>query len=144
MSAMTIYGSVDEDGGFSILARVTSLSGSGTAVRPIEGNPIKQADVSSITCKVYALGTDKNNDAGTEVTPAPTVTVATSVYDTLQTSGWDTYHDPDGYNFRFDVSPTYTANPGEWYLYEFKFTLTDSSVIWLKAKVKTSSKTAQS
>lgn len=134
--AATWYGDVNEDGSYSVLARVTSLDGSGTEVRPEEGPCLTQADVSTITCKVFALGTNKNNPSGTEITPAPTLTPAANIFDTLRTTGWPTPSDPDGYNFRHDLSPTYAPNGGEWYLLEYKFTLTGGGVIWLKVKVR--------
>lgn len=127
---------VHEDGSFSVLARVTSLDATGDEQALGEGGCVQQADVSSIACKVYSLGTDPDNLAGTEVTPAPTVAVASSVLDTLRTAGWtkDTY----GYNFRHDVAPAYVPNPNEYYLVEYKFTLvTGGAVAFLKVLVKT-------
>lgn len=133
------YGNVQEDGTFSVLARVTSLSGTGTTIRPVEGPCVKKADITSITCKIYSLGTNRNNPAGVALSPDPTVTINDSIFDSLQTSGWPTAEDPAGYNFRFDVASTYVPNGNEWYLIEFKITLTSGAILWLKVKVKTSS-----
>lgn len=137
-SNLTWYGYVNEDGSFSILSRVTALQGTGEEVNPGEGPVLLQADVSTITCKVFSLGTNKNNENGTEITPAPTLTVSGSIYDTLQLSGWTMLGgDDSGYNFRHDVSPTYVPTGGEWYLLEYKITLTGGGIIWLRPKVKT-------
>lgn len=138
-SAGTFVFVTNEDGSYSILGRVCALQGTGTAVNPREGNPLKQADVGSITAKVFNLGTDQFNESGTEITPAPTLTAAANVYDTLQTSGWPTDDDPDGYNFRHDLSPTYCPTGANWYLIEYKITLTSalgSGVIWGKSRGK--------
>lgn len=139
MSTNMWYGQVQEDGTFSVLSRITALSGTGTTVRDIEGPCVKKADVASITCKVYSLGTNRNNQAGVALSPDPTVTINDSIFDTLQTSGWPTTEDRAGYNFRFDVGATYVPNGNEWYLIEFKITLASGAIVWLKLKVKTSS-----
>lgn len=137
MSVGTYYGKVNEDGSFYVLARVCSLDGSGEEVVPGEGAVLQQADVSAITCKVYDLGTNRNATSGTEVTPAPTVTVSTSVFDALRTVGWD--KDTWGYNFRHDLSASYAPTGGDWYLLEYKFTLVSGGVAWLKVKVQAQS-----
>ena len=129
-----IRGVVNEDGTWSVLARVCSLDGSGDEHRVGEGNAIEAADVSTITCKVYDLGTDETTDPGVEVTPAPTVTVATSVLDALRTTGWPV--DRIGYNFRHDLGPTYSATGGEWRRAEYVITLTGGGVIVLNALVQ--------
>lgn len=131
------YAKVHEDGSFSNLARVTAIQGTGTQVRPHEGNCLKIADVSTIVCKVYNLGTDREATTGTEVTPAPSLTPADNLYDTIQTNGWPTEDDPHGYNFRHDVGPAYVPDPGTWYLFEYKITLTGGGVIWHKVRVET-------
>jgi hypothetical protein len=136
MSAQVFYGKVYEDGTYSVLARVCSLAGAGDEVRAGEGNLLQEADVSAVTCKVYDLGTDRNADSGSEVTPAPTLVVADVIYDELQVVGWDVPGDPHGYNFRHDVSVAYTPSAARWYLLEYKLTLADGGVAWLRVKVK--------
>ena len=131
----TWYGKVNEDGSFSILSRVTSLDGTGTQVKAREGNCLKQADVDNIMCKVVALGTNKYATSGTEITPAPTLTPAANLYDTLQTNGWPTEDDWAGYNFRHDISPTFVPDGDQWYLFEYKFTLDTGGIEWLKVRV---------
>jgi hypothetical protein len=141
--ATTWYGNVNERGSYSVLARITALDGSGTQVEPSEGNCITQDDVYTLTCKIFDLGTDKDNTTGTEITPAPTLTPTDNIYDTLQTNGWPVGEDYAGYNFRHDVKPLYVPDADHWYLLEYKFTLTgigtgttDDVVIWLRVKVK--------
>lgn len=138
--AATWYGRVNEDGGFSILARVTALDATGTEVVPSEGPCLKQVDVASITCRVYSLGANKDNASGTQITPAPTLTPAANLFDTLRTSGWPTDKDSSGYNFRHDVAASFVPNQDEWTLLEYKLTLSaglGSGVVWVRVKVKT-------
>jgi hypothetical protein len=134
-ATLTWTGYVNEDGTYSILARVCSLSGSGDEVEPGEGNVVTQADVTSITAKVYSLGASKTSD-GTEITPAPTVTVGTSIFDTLRTTGWK--EDTHGYNFRHDLGVSYVPAPREWYVIEYRFTFVGGGIAWLPVYVKTS------
>ena len=128
------YGECSEDGPFSFLARVCSLSGTGSEVVQGEGPVILAADVSTVTCKVYDLGTERDADTGTEITPAPTLTSA-NVF-ALRTAGW-VEQPPNGYNFRHDVAAAYLADPGEWRLFEYEITLTDGALICLELRVKT-------
>lgn len=130
------FAEVNEDGSFSVLGRVCSLTGTGDTVNDREGPCLKQADVSTIACKVYDLGTNKDADTGTPVTPDPALTPAANLYDTLQTLGWDTYKDPAGYNFRHDVAPTYVPTGGNWYALEYLITLTGGGKVWRKVRVK--------
>ncbi len=128
--AVVFRGLVNEDGTVSCLARVCSLDGSGEEYGDGEGPVVQQADVASVTCKVFDLGADESDAAGAEVLPAPTVTVSVSVFDTLRTAGWN--EDRVGYNFRHDLGPTYTADPGEFRLVEYKFTTTAGGVFFVK------------
>lgn len=137
LGAGTFYGTVNEDGSFSVLARAVSLEGTGETVRDEEGPCLIPDDVASITCKVYDIGSTRNATTGVEITPAPTLTPASNLYDELQKAGWDVGMDPHGYNFRHDVSPTYCPSPNNWYYLEYKITLTGGGVVWLKGRVKT-------
>lgn len=130
---------VNEDGSFSILARIVSLDGTGSEVVPGEGPCIKQADIFSISCKVYDLGSNEFATTGTEITPAPTVTAASNMFDTLRTTGWPVAQDPSGYNFRHDLGPTYVPSPNNWYQIEYLFTLTSGGVVPFVGAVKTAS-----
>lgn len=132
-----IYGECNEDGPFSALHRVTSLSGTGAEKSQGEGPVIKVADVSAITCKVYEIAGRDEAPAAAAISPDPTLTSA-NVFDTLRTAGWKS--DLIGYNFRHDVAAIYVADPGEWRLIEYKITLTDGSVIFLEYRIKTRAK----
>lgn len=134
MSSQVWQGRVNEDGSFSLLARVTSLDGTGEEYRPGEGNVLLQADVATVTCRVYDLGTDRTNQGGVEITPAPTLLPANNLYDTLRVTGWR--KDPVGYNFRHDLGPAYCPDANEWVLVEYKFTLTGGGVVWAKFLVQ--------
>jgi hypothetical protein len=134
--ASTWYGEVNQNGGFNILARVSSLDGTGLQVNVWEGNCLQQSDVAVITCQVRDLGTDKDNPTGTPVTPNPTLTPAGNLYNVLSQLGWPVAEDVWGWNFRHDVSPTYTGQANYWYLIEYKFVLTGGQVVWLRTKVK--------
>lgn len=133
MSAKTFVGVVHEDGSFSVLARVASLDGSGEEYRPGEGNVLQIADVTAVALHIYALGTDPENDAGTEVTPTPSVDPADVLLDELQLTGWK--QDLIGYNFRHDVPATYAPNARQYYLLEYKLTLVDDGIAWIKVRV---------
>ena len=134
-----IYGEADEDGIATVFTRLAGLDGSGSEYKPGEGKAFQQADVSSIACKVFEIAS-RDAEAGTEITPAPTVTVAGSIFDTLRTVGWDTSKDAHGYNFRHDLQPAFLADPGEWRCIEYKFTLATGGIAWLEARIKTRGK----
>ncbi len=108
----------NEDGSATCLARVMARNGSGDTVTG-EGKWLEQADVSAITCKVI----DETND-DTEITPAPTVVVATSIIDTPDASGAKWPVDEVGYNFLPDLAYTYFPTGGVSYRVEYYFTLT--------------------
>ena len=107
----------NEDGSATCLARVMARNGSGDTVTG-EGNWVEQVDVSSITCKVFD---ESNND--TEITPAPTVVVATSIVDVPVTSGAIWTEDAVGYNFLHDLDYTCFPTGGVSYRVEYYFTL---------------------
>ena len=84
----------------------------------VNGEPVTQADLSSITWKVFP-------EAGGDAVATGTLTVATAVYDTLQT-GDEWTEDDTGYNVRHDVLATSITNPGR-YVIEYKITPTSGS-----------------
>lgn len=94
-----------EDSAAICMARV--LGNAGTA--------ITQADIDSITCKVYDLA-----DTASAV-DEPTVTVSNAVFDALQTSDPRWTEDDTGYNFLFVVPATAFPEGGKEYRVEFKF-----------------------
>ena len=113
---MTIRGSAYEDGGCSIMARVTGL----------DGTNITQASISTITCAVF-------DSAGTAA-GTPSIVVANSVFDTLQTdSRWS--RDDTGYNFRHDVAATVMATGDDTYRFEYLFTPATGEVFFVVANV---------
>lgn len=110
MSASDITtGVVWQDGGCMCLARVLAASGS----------YITQTATLSITCAVYDLHSATPNAA----IATPTVTVATSVYDTLQTGlAWT--RDSTGYNFKHTLADTLFTTGNHVYQVEYTFTPT--------------------
>lgn len=127
MAVNTIDAKWREDGSATVLGRLTARDGTGawTGVNG-EGNWLKQADLSTITCAVYDLDTA----TPTTATVSPTVTISTSVQDTPVIDGkiWDL--DDVGYNFIHDLASTVFATGGHRYKVEYKFTTTGSTVGW--------------
>lgn len=103
--ADVLHVTIWEDSGFAILARVMGWE-----------DPITQATLSAITCNVYDLST-------LTLVTSPTVTVASSVYDELQTSGDDSrwVSDTTGYNFAYTVPAAAFPNGDRDYLVEINF-----------------------
>lgn len=103
--ARPIRGSVWEDSGCSLMARVLG----------VDGANITQASISSITYAVH------NADTGAEVVASTSLTVASVVFDTLQTdSRW--HVDSTGYNFRMDAPAASFPTGNTRYHVEVKFT----------------------
>lgn len=134
--AGTWYGEANQNGAYSLLARATSLDGTGQQCNVWEGNCLTQADVNAIVAHVYDLGTDKTAPSGTPVLPNPTVSVAANIFNTLQTIGWPVQVDYFGWNFRLDLQGLYAANANHWYLIEVELTLTNGQIVWLRFIVK--------
>ena len=121
MSAINIIQDVVfQNGGATYLARV--LGNAGTA--------ITQASLSSISCGVY------DEDGATPGTAiiTPTVTIASAVYDTLQTDSIWT-KDTTGYNFKFSIPATGFPIADHRHRIEFKFTPASGAVFYGKAYV---------
>lgn len=107
MSASEITtGVVWQDGAGICLARVIAANGA----------YITQAGTLSISCAVYDLHSVTPNVA----IATPTVTVASSVFDTLQT-GLDWTRDATGYNFRHQLADTTFATGNHVYQVEYTF-----------------------
>ncbi len=88
------------------------------------GNNCEQADLSTIVCKVF----DANDPEGAAVA-TPSVVIADSIYDTLQTdSRWTT--DSTGYNFAFKLPASALADGDKKYRVECKFTPVSGFVFW--------------
>ncbi len=127
MDAQDFSGIVREDGSATILGRLVARDGTGaaTGVRG-EGDFIKQADLSTITCSVFDL------DGGSpEVAiSTPTVTIADDVLDVPVTSNAIWTKDGTGYNFLHDL-PVATFPTGDnKYRVEYKVTATGGAVSW--------------
>lgn len=118
-----------EDGSATCLARVTARDATGAATGVHgEGNWIKQADLSTITCKIF----DRSGSTPDTALSTPTVTISTAIQDTPVTSPviW-TLGEP-GWNFLFDVAATAFPTGGHKYLIEFTFTTTGNTK-WIVA-----------
>lgn len=95
-----------EDGGATCLARV--YGNAGTA--------ITQASLSAIGCKVF----DQDSTAPATAVASTSLTVASVVFDTLQTGGpWS--KDATGYNFKHTLSSSWFATGNHRYRVEYKF-----------------------
>lgn len=115
MADATVYkANVWEDGGLFVMARV--YGNAGTA--------ITQASLTSIA---YAV-TLKSD--GSTITSG-SVTVSSSVFDTLQTSDPRWTRDSTGYNFSFAVPVAAFPTADERYRVKFTFTPTSGSVFFL-------------
>lgn len=102
-----IKGSCWEGSGPILLARI--VGNAGTA--------ITQATVTSIACKVFDLDGTAPDTAVAE----PSVAVASTVYDSLQTSDPRWTEDVTGYNFLHQVAASVITEPHR-YRIEYKFT----------------------
>lgn len=103
MSLVIAKATIWEDAGCQCMARVYGNT----------GVAITQASLTSITCSVYNLATETS-------IATPTVTISTSVFDTLQTDARWTF-DPTGYNFRFEVAASAFASPNVIHIVHFIF-----------------------
>ena len=126
--AVEARGTVAVGGTVACMARVRNID---TAAY------ITQATVSTITYSIYSL--DETTQARTIVTnhSAISVTVATSVFDSLQTTlGWD--EDATGYNFRhvIDISTNAAfATVNTTYIVEYTITPTSGQKIKVPFRV---------
>lgn len=105
-----------EDGGAQCMARVSGQ----------DGAAITQASLSSITCKVFDISTSTPDG----VVATPTVTISTSVFDTLQTDARWT-KDSTGYNFRHSLAASVFATGDHVYRVEYKLAPTSGEAFWL-------------
>jgi hypothetical protein len=119
MSAVIVTEAVFEDSGCYLLARI----------RGNDAANIVQADISSINLCVSQKG-------GTPDTAGTAVTVATVIFNTLQTDARWTV-DSTGYNFRYEVPAASLPVGGRKYLFEFKFTPASGPVFHVVFEVPT-------
>ena len=125
MSAKSIiYGTWNEDGTATIQGRVVTRDGTGASVAG-EGKLALQADISSITLKVFQLDT-----VATE-TYTTTLTVSSVIYNTLQTDAtWVPVVDSIGYNFQADIPASAFPTGETRYRASAKFTTSGGAVGW--------------
>lgn len=117
-----IDGRVWANGSADILMRLTARDGTGTAVTG-EGNCLKRADISSIIRTVYDLSSTTPSTA----LSTTTLTIASVVYDAIQTGGVWTV-DPTGYNgLDFLPASTFPIN-GHNYLVQYRIETTGGAV----------------
>lgn len=112
----------NEDGSATFLAVLGADNGSGDVITGGGlGKWLEQADFTSIACAVYDV-----TAAETQITPAPTITVSSVIYDTVVTDGaaWSLDDNPLGYNFKLTLAGTYYPTGGHVYRTEFMATLT--------------------
>ena len=113
-------GYVIEDGGATFLARINGNT----------GVAITQSLISSISVKVFDLDSDTPDTA----VYSASVTVATSVFDTLQTDAIWT-EDTDGYNFKHAMPASAFAIGNHNYRIEYLFTPATGEVFWVLFEV---------
>lgn len=110
----------NEDGSATILGRLTARGGSGAATGVEgEGNWLEQADISSITLKVFDVDSETPN---TPVRTA-TLTIADVILDTPVTSNVIWTRDTVGYNLIYDAPNTDFPTPNNRYDLEFTVVL---------------------
>ena len=120
INVRAVTGVAWEDGGFSLLARILGP----------DGELITQAGISSISRKVFQTSGDTPDTA----TSTATVTVVTTVYDSLQTGhGWTA--DTTGYNFRDDLPASVLSAGGHVYQVEWLFTPASGAQFFMVAEI---------
>lgn len=122
---MTFHVSWNEDSHATVLGRISALDGTGAATgKKGEGNFLKQADISSITGKMFDL------DGGTPDTPTSEFTLDKTVVvlNTPITSDAVWTKDSYGCNFKTTLANTLFPVGGRKYLVEFEVTLSGGTV----------------
>ena len=115
----------NEDGSATVLGRITARDGSGAATGVNgEGNWLQQADITSITAKIFDLDSATPDTA----TATPTVTISTDVLDTPVTTNVIWTVDSTGYNFVHDLASTSFPSGNRQYRVEYEVTLTGGTV----------------
>lgn len=114
-----------EDSDATVLGRITARNGSGSATGVNgEGNWLQQADVTSITWKIFDLQSATPEIAAT----SGTVTISTSVLDTPVATNVIWVQDAIGYNFIHDLAASNFPTGGRDYRLEYVATLTGGEV----------------
>ena len=113
-----------EDGSAEVRARICTSTDNGTTGIAGEGYPALQANLSTITYAVYDMADP------TTATASGSVTIASAIYDTLQTN--PVWTDATGYNFLHTIGPTAFPTGGHVYQAEYKITYSGGAVGWIK------------
>ena len=122
---MTFQVKWNEDSTATVLGRITARNGSGVATGIAgEGKWLQQADVDSITYKIFDL------NSATPDTPikTATATVSTVVLDTVVTSTEIWTKDAIGYNFLHDLAAGDFPTGDRIFVLEYVVTLTGGAV----------------
>ena len=115
MTAKATQGECWEDGGSTNMTRQRGAAGA----------LITQASLLTITYSVFDVSSATPDTA---VDSGP-VTIASSVFDTLQTDAIWT-EDSTGYNFKHTIGASVLATPNHIYRTEYKFTPVSGEVFW--------------
>lgn len=106
-------------------------------VQNVAAVDVTQASLTSITytVKKYASQIDaEGDDNATSVITSTSVTISTSIFDTLQTAApWDSDVSPNGYNFKFTLPAASRPTEG-WHRVQFTFTPATGEaypVVWI-------------
>jgi len=108
-----------EDGGATVLARIVGN----------DGSVVTQASLTSIAYLVYDKSSAANVITGS-------VTIATSVFDTLQDDDRWPDTEPTGYNFRHALPATAFPTGGHEYQVEYKVTPDSGEVFYIVCEVE--------
>jgi hypothetical protein len=106
-------------------------------VKSVAGADVTQSSLSTITytVKKYASQADaEGDDDATSVITSTSVTISSSIFDTLQTAApWDSVADTNGYNFKFTLPAASRPTEG-WHRVQFVFTPATGEaypVVWI-------------
>lgn len=124
----------NEDGSATVYGRLMSRDATGTAISG-QGKCLKQADITSITFATY-----DDEETGTVVINSGTVTITSSIFDTLQLTADDpAWTFTRGFNFRHDLGPENFPIGDHVYVVEYKITTNSGMVGWARFRGKAES-----
>lgn len=130
----TINVAWQEDGSATVYARLMARDATGTAIVG-QGKCLKQADLSSITYSVY-----DDEETGTSAVASGTVTIASSIFDTLKLTADDpVWTFTRGFNFRHDLGPECFPTGDHVYMVEYRITTAGGAVGWARFRGKAES-----
>jgi hypothetical protein len=131
-----VSGSCDQGGSCTLYGRITSRDGTGVAGNPGEGYALKKADVATMVLRIASTNDVPNTLAPV---PAPVITPAATMFDTLQTSTNDAAYGGDrtGFNFRWEVPLGIMIYGGRTYLFQVVVTTVGGKVGYCNWSVTT-------